>query len=402
MTDAGIAFEAFGNTTKLPASDAGGSELTSSYYVDDQVYKQIQNGENIEYMLDPAGRTRETIVTGSTSATKVTHYDGPGSAVAWTSESPEQWTRDIPGFGGTLAAVQTNASAPILQLHDLQGNIVATAADGESETKLLSKYNSSEFGVPTSKEAPPKYAWLGSAGLSSELPSGVVTEDGVTYVPQTGLPIQTEGIRLVAPQNGAVAFSRSVEAWVGANMGEGIALALGKTEEENAAREAANQPPGAIPIGDPAGCEEVGTCEGGGSIGGGSGCSIGCLGFKHLPTLKSSLSLGYIGCRVWATIHVQYNIQEWDALSFGYFKCDWSPPRFQMETCVEQATTKGFTKLECKEIYYEGVDKARLVAGHAWEGKQGLFRAWVWGKLSADGITFESSTVSGEKEAFIQ
>ncbi|HLM86457.1 MAG TPA: hypothetical protein VK272_09765, partial [Solirubrobacteraceae bacterium] len=101
---------------------------------------QEQNGTRNEYLLDPNGRTREA-VTGTKRA--ITHYDAAGEAVAWTCEvvsekcSTSTWTRNIPGIDGTLAAVQTNGATPVLQLHDLEGDIIATAADNTTETKLL-------------------------------------------------------------------------------------------------------------------------------------------------------------------------------------------------------------------------------------------------------------------------
>jgi hypothetical protein len=187
--------------------------------------------QKIEYKLDPEERTRETISSGKTKSTVITHYDSGGGAVAWTGEGSgetEKWTRNIPGIDGTLTATQSGegktGKPAVLLLHDLQGDVVAEAAVSETETKLLKKYNSTEFGVPNGKEAPPKYAWLGASGLTSELPSGVITQDGITYVPVTGRPLQTEGVALPAIQNAATPFTRPVEAWVGSKSGEGAAL----------------------------------------------------------------------------------------------------------------------------------------------------------------------------------
>jgi tripartite motif-containing protein 71 len=194
LIDAGVTYETFGNTTKLPASDASEYELTNSYYVDNQIASQTQNGETINYYYDPAGRTRETISSGKTASTVVSHYAGAGEALAWTSEASEKWTRNIPGPDGALDAIQKSGEAAVLQLHDLQGNIVGTAAVSEVETKLLSSYNSTEFGVPTTS-TPPKYSWLGAAGVSSELSSssssGVATQSGASYVPQVARDLQT-------------------------------------------------------------------------------------------------------------------------------------------------------------------------------------------------------------------
>jgi hypothetical protein len=63
----------------------------------------------------------------------------------------------------------------------------------EAATKLISTYNSTEFGVSQPGTTPPKYAWLGAQGVSSE-PSqaaGTSTQSGASYVPEIGRPLQT-------------------------------------------------------------------------------------------------------------------------------------------------------------------------------------------------------------------
>jgi len=294
LTDEGITYEPFGNTTSLPAADADGSELTSEYYIDGQVAKQEQNKETIEYKLDPENRTLEAISKGNTSATVVSHYDGPGNALAWTSEETSaKWHRNIPGITGALEAVQTNEETPILQLHDLQGDVIATVRDNENETELLTKYNSTEFGVPTGKEPPPKYAWLGAAGVAGELPSGVITQDGVTYVPIIGRPLQTEGIPLPTPENAATPFSRPLEAWVGSKAGEGAARELSIASQERKKREEANKPPGAIPF--PEGGEETGGgVEEGGDGGGGCSGDNACAASVHHHQVQCKAQV-YVG-----------------------------------------------------------------------------------------------------------
>src|SRR5438128_5050705 len=198
LDDPGEAYEEFRNTTKLSAADAGGPklELTTSYYVDGQVASQKQNEQTLRYTYDPAGRTETTGAEGKTVGTTVSHYAGAGEAVSWTAESTETWTRDIPGIDGTLSATATSSGQVTLLLHDLQGNVVATAAKSESETKFLTTYNSTEFGVPGEGKAPPKYAWLGAAGVSTEpaFESGVATKGGASYVPQIALSLQTAPI----------------------------------------------------------------------------------------------------------------------------------------------------------------------------------------------------------------
>jgi tripartite motif-containing protein 71 len=194
LTDEGVTYETFGNITKLPASDAGGHELSSTYYLDGQVASQEQKNELIVYKYDPAGRTTETTSENKeskTNSTTISHYASPGSTPTWTSEGTEKWTRDIPGIDGTLAAIQESSGVTALQLHDLQGDIVGKASLSETETKLLSTYNSTEFGVPTTS-SPPKYSWFGADGVASELTSsGVSTQNGSSYVPEIGRPLQT-------------------------------------------------------------------------------------------------------------------------------------------------------------------------------------------------------------------
>jgi hypothetical protein len=134
--------------------------------------------------------------------------------VAWVAEGSEQWPRNIPGIDGTLTATQkghgNTGEQPVLLLHDLSGNVVAGAADNETETKLLHKYNSTEFGTPTGKEAPPKYSWLGAGGIANELPAGPITQDGVTYVPQFGATLQAQNPQLPAHTLGGNMLARRI------------------------------------------------------------------------------------------------------------------------------------------------------------------------------------------------
>lgn len=339
MTDPGVIYEAFGNTTKLPAADAGGSELVSEYYVDSQVAKQEQGGEKIEYKLDPEDRTRETISSGNTASTVITHYDGSGGAVAWTGEGSgetQKWTRNIPNIDGTLTATQSGegktGKPAVLLLHDLQGNVVAEAGVSETETKLLKKYNSTEFGVPSGKGAPPKYAWLGASGVAGELPSGVITQDGVTYVPQTGRPLQTESVVLAAIVNTPSPLDKPIEEWVGIRTGEGGALLVAVAEQKRAEREAANHPSGAMPEGNPGWwCgEEYGPCPETGEVEGGEGS--GCSGMqactssnRHYPSLASA------GCSVEAFIKTG---QQGTVAGSGLLGCAHHKAKLDIKVCI--------------------------------------------------------------------
>jgi YD repeat-containing protein len=381
LADPGVAYDEFGNTTALPAADAGGSVLKSEYYVDGQVYKQEQNGEKIEYKLDPEDRTRETVSSGTTSSTVVSHYDGSGGALGWTSEEEgKKWTRNIPGIDGTLTATQASTGTITLLLHDLQGNVVATVGNSETETKLLTKYNSTEFGVPNSKEAPPKYAWLGAAGIAGELPSGVITQDGITYVPQTGQPLQTEGVPLAAISNTPTPFSRPVEAWVGSRAGEGAAIGVAKARQREEEQAIANQPPGVIPSGNPGSwCGgEYGPCEGEEEGGGGEG---GCSGMNACAASSTYCERHWrfgepIGGVLWVAAGV---------------KCNRKVSGIEVEACLwvwngkgSTGDNKNYSNLVCSgsnekgDVVHNASEAATLaheVCGEAWS-----YKAWVWGR----------------------
>jgi YD repeat-containing protein len=242
LIDSGTAYDSFGNVTKVPAADAEGHELASTFYVDNAVATQSQNGTTTSYSLDPDGRVREAISGGVAT---VEHYDAPGEAVSWTSESGGHWTRNIPGIGGSLAATQANGETPVLQLPDLDGSIVATAELSPAATKLLSTYNSTEFGVPNGGKAPPKYGWLGADGVASALPSGVITYGATSYVPQLGRALQGEAVEPPGLSEGSGSHGVYVaqeEAWnlqgAAREGGEAPGLEAGR---ERAAMEAAIQ-----------------------------------------------------------------------------------------------------------------------------------------------------------------
>ena len=233
----GVVYDPLGNMTKVPALDAGGSSITSSFYVDSQVATQEQGEKTIAYNYDPAGRTMIAKLTSKSGSTKtISHYAGPGEALTWTCEEEEgkkeceeaketKWTRNIPGIDGSLDAIQTNGGAPVLQLHDLQGDIVGAVEDSKTAEPLLS-YVSTEFGVHKENKAP-KYSWLGADGAESELETGVISSAGATYVPQLAGKLQTEGVMPPgAAPNGAMVtevYAPPALGWTRQSLAEGAA-----------------------------------------------------------------------------------------------------------------------------------------------------------------------------------
>lgn len=193
LVDAGTAYNALGDIERLPGKDAGGSELISSFYADNQPERLEQAGQKIGYQLDPAGRPLEVVSTGKVTAEEEQHYDGPSSEPSWTSEMSGQFTRFVRGIAGGLVATQHDGEEAVLQIPNLHGDIVATASRSESAPGLSARAEESEFGVPAT-EAPPKYSWLGYHEIPTVLPSGVQDMGARTYVPELGRFLQPDPV----------------------------------------------------------------------------------------------------------------------------------------------------------------------------------------------------------------
>ncbi|MHB1774302.1 MAG: hypothetical protein ACYCST_21750, partial [Acidimicrobiales bacterium] len=119
------------------------------------------------------------------------------------------WTRNIAAFSG-LVATQQQGSQAVIELSDLQGNVVGTASSSEAAGRPLAMERSSTFGEPTSGKPVDKLKWLGTAGVSSELPGGAIAKDGITYVPQLGQALQTTSTTVPSPDNTATAYVSSL------------------------------------------------------------------------------------------------------------------------------------------------------------------------------------------------
>jgi tripartite motif-containing protein 71 len=184
LADEGVSYEAFGNTTALPGVDAGGAPLTSTFYTNNSLASETQSGQAISYVLDPAGRTREAVKTGTLNESITSHYTGETDSPAWTVTSGGAWTRYIPAFSG-LAAIQTSSGTVELELTNLHGDIVAKASPSETETKMLSATDTTEYGVPT-VGTPARYSWMGNEQRPTELSSGMIAMGARGYIPQLG------------------------------------------------------------------------------------------------------------------------------------------------------------------------------------------------------------------------
>lgn len=201
LTDAGVEYDQLGATTAIPAGDAGGHPLESSYYASGALYSQSQNGQSNTYTLDPAGRVIETqSLTLNGSATTISHYAGAASAAAWTSEPNGNWSRRISGIGGGLAAIQTNSGTATLQLVNLHGDVVGTIADSSEAKAATLTSEPTAFGVPTTTE-PSRQSWLGAGGLETELSSGVARSGTSSYIPQLGMYLGAQEVSAALTQD---------------------------------------------------------------------------------------------------------------------------------------------------------------------------------------------------------
>jgi DNA-binding beta-propeller fold protein YncE len=350
LTDPGVSYETLGNTTKLPGADAGGPEMEikTEYYADGQAASQTQNGKTYKYMMDPSGRVRETKTeTEGKTTTTITHYAGPGSAQSWTSEEEgKAWTRNIPGLDGSLTAIQPSIGTIKLQIHDLQGNVVETASDLETETKILTSYNSTEFGAPLNGPPPTKYSWLGAAGVSTEQASGLVTQDGVTYVPQTGRPLQTQGIALPTPEDQATAFVSTIGAGV----------------EYAAADSAAQQLTNALQAQEALELEEMATEEDEPDPEHGHNVD-------HCSVTASWGKLSYPGHQL---------------IVWGHYKCELAPFAFEMQIAIMVEMPDGTFKTEHTHFHQWTKEGSVLDFGdieYEFECKElRWYKAWVWGR----------------------
>jgi RHS repeat-associated protein len=184
LTDSGIVYDGFGRITSLPAKDAGGNTLTTSFYSDEMIASQSQSGLTNSYQLDSTGRVRQVTQTGTKEGTEVFHYAMASDSPAWT-ERGSVWTRNISGIGGNLAAIQPSTGETSLQLTGLHGDVVATASLSPTAKEPTAKFEFDEFGNPKSGSAG-RFGWLGSKQRRTELPSGVIQMGVRSYVPAIG------------------------------------------------------------------------------------------------------------------------------------------------------------------------------------------------------------------------
>ncbi len=142
------------------------------------------------------------------------------------------WTRNINGIDGNLAALHHSSGTVTLQLANLHGDIVATAANTTTATGVTTYAEQTEYGIPRETNAanPTRYGWLGAKERSSDA-LGVMLMGVRLYNPATGRflsldPIHGGGANAYAyPTNPVNMFDLDGKAWFGP-IAAGVARAL--------------------------------------------------------------------------------------------------------------------------------------------------------------------------------
>jgi len=197
--DAGLAYDAFGRITTLPASAAGGTAASIAYYVTDLVAGQTQGSATRSWTLDPAGRLRQAAASGT--STRVNHYAGvTGDSPAWIDENAGaatlSATRYVAGPDGNLVAavaISGATSSARWQLSNLHGDVVTTVADDAALTTPDGPtLDADEYGNPRGATA--RYGWLGAKQRSTEALAGLTLMGARLYSPILGRFLQTDPV----------------------------------------------------------------------------------------------------------------------------------------------------------------------------------------------------------------
>ncbi|HWB66826.1 MAG TPA: DNRLRE domain-containing protein [Mycobacteriales bacterium] len=201
LNNTGYSYDNLGRTLAVPAidtidSNSNPTPLSLSYYADDMVHTQTQDGVTKTWTLDPAERLLgET--DSSSGITQTNVYAGDSDSPAWIANSNGTWTRNITDLAGNLTASEAAAdtSHTTLQLANLHGDIVATAADTSSAAGISSYSEQTEFGAPRPPTTvPARFSWLGSKQRSSDGLGDVVLMGVRAYDPALGRFLQIDPV----------------------------------------------------------------------------------------------------------------------------------------------------------------------------------------------------------------
>jgi RHS repeat-associated protein len=191
VTNSGYTFDAFGRITQVPAADGGGAQTSLSYHANDRVRTLAASGNTDTITIDAVNRVRTTMTS---SATQEWHYAGEQDSPAWIAENNSgNWSRNVVGLNGMLAAIANQSGVVTLDLTNLHGDIVATASTSETATSPTSTHDQTEFGVPRALSAD-RYGWLGGYERPADPSTGSILMGARVYLATTGRFVQTDPI----------------------------------------------------------------------------------------------------------------------------------------------------------------------------------------------------------------
>lgn len=149
------------------------------------VATQAQGSQTQSFTLDPE-QNRIATFTSPSGATTINHYTDSTDSPTWTSTGTS-WTRNLVGPNGDLAATVNEAGVVTLDIVNLHGGIVATAADDPTATGNSTYQESTEYGQPRDAGgAYGTYGWLGGARRSSDALGGSILMGARLYAECTG------------------------------------------------------------------------------------------------------------------------------------------------------------------------------------------------------------------------
>lgn len=184
LIDPGITYDSYGRMASLPSAYSGGGTLTSTYYANNLIKSQAQDGVTFTYELDAALRQRQRTRIAAQVTTELYHYSGGSDAPAWIDKG-SSWSRMVYGIDGGLAATQESNGTVLLALTNLHGDVIGAATPNAEAKKPVATFEFDEFGNRKSSIMT-KWGWLGGKARRTEMPSGIIQMGVRSYVPAMG------------------------------------------------------------------------------------------------------------------------------------------------------------------------------------------------------------------------
>ncbi len=192
LTNTGYTYDTLGRTLTVPSTDAHGiganasttGNLTVGYDSNDMVATQSQGASTLTFNLDPLQSRAASTSDGTTTTTN--HFSSETDSPSWAG-SGAAWSDNVLGPDRGLAATVDQTGTVVLQLANMHGDIVATAADDPAATTTSSYGEATEYGLPrVAASASTPYGWLGSNMRSTALLGGMIAMGVRLDNPSTG------------------------------------------------------------------------------------------------------------------------------------------------------------------------------------------------------------------------